>query len=122
MLKCCKNSFAICDEFIGCPESLVIKVPTEYPEESIIVRLYKNGKVAFDIEGEIDGGGFVTIPLEELPDGFVNPFGATYSIQFILFTTLKVFEFMVDGSLYDSVEFNLINGTSYSPNFIINIF
>jgi hypothetical protein len=122
MQKCCKNSFAFCEDFIGCPEALIIKVPSGYPLEDIIVRVYKDGKVASDVSTVIDEGGFVTVYSEDLPDGFINPFGATYSIQFILFSSGSVYEFMVDGSVYDAIDFIGIAGEPLGQEFVIDIF
>lgn len=122
MQKCCKNSFNICDAYIGCPEALVITVPPDYPEEDIIIRIYKNGKIAYDIEATIDEGGAVSIYADDLPDGFINPFGSTFSIQFIQYSTLEVYEFVNVGGLYDSLEFSVDFGASFSQNFIIDIF
>jgi hypothetical protein len=122
MQKCCKNSFNICDSYIGCPEALVITVPPGYPEEDIIIRVYKNAKVAYDVEATIDEGGAVSIYTDDLPDGFINPFGSTFSIQFVQYSNMSVYEFMVGGSLYDSIEFDVVFGTPISSNFIIDIF
>jgi len=122
MQKCCKNSFAFCEDFIGCPTALIIKVPSGYPLEDIIIRVYKDGKVASDIGTTIDEGGFVTVYSVDLPDGFINPFGATYSIQFILFTSGSVYEFMVDGSVYDAIDFIGMPGDALAEEFFIDIF
>lgn len=122
MQKCCKNSFAVCEDFIGCPESLLIKVPNGYPLEDIIIRVYKDGKIATDVSGVIDEGGYVTVYTEDLPDGFINPYGATYSIQFIAFTSGTVYEFMVDGSVYDAIDFEVIAGNPIGSEFVIDIF
>jgi hypothetical protein len=122
MQKCCKNSFNICDDFVGCPEELFITVPTGYPEEDIIIRIYKNGKIAYDIEATIDEGGIAAIYADDLPDGFINPYGSTFSIQFVQYSNGEVYEFMVGGGQYDSLEFNVIFGQSTSQAFNINIF
>lgn len=122
MQKCCKNSFAVCEDFIGCPESLLIKVPNGYPLEDIIIRVYKDGKIATDVSAVIDEGGFATVYSEDLPDGYINPYGAIYSIQFILFSSGGVYEFMVDGSLYDAIDFEVIQGSPNSNQFVIDIF
>lgn len=122
MLKCCKNSYTICDDFIGCPNELFITVPPGYPEQDIILRIYKNGKVAYDVEATIDEGGVVVVYSDDLPDGFINPFGATFAIQFIQYSTGTIYEFMNSGSQYDAIEFKVVFGASNSPNFIINIF
>lgn len=122
MLKCCKNSFAVCEDYIGCPESLLIKVPSGYPLEDIIIRVYKDGKIASDVSGVIDESGYVTIYSDDLPEGFINPYGATYSIQFILFTSGEVYEFMVDGGVYDGIDFEVISGSPIGSEFVIDIF
>lgn len=122
MLKCCKNSFAFCEDFVGCPDAIIVKVPSGYPLEDIIVRVYKDGKVATDVSAVVDEGGFVTIYSEDLPTGFINPYGATYSIQFILFSSGSIYEFMIDGGVYDAIDFDGIAGTTLSQEFIIDIF
>lgn len=122
MLKCCKNSFAVCEDYIGCPDTLIVKVPSGYPLEDIIIRVYKDGKVGADVSTVIDEGGFVTIYSDDLPDGFINPYGATYSIQFILFSSGEVYEFMVDGGVYDGIDFEVIQGMALSQEFVINVF
>jgi hypothetical protein len=122
MQKCCKNSFTICDDFIGCPEELFITVPTGYPDDDIIVRLYKNGKIAYDVLATIDEGGIAVIYTDDLPDGFINPYGATFAIQFIQTSNGGVYEFMAGGGQYDSIEFNVVFGESISQAFYINIF
>jgi hypothetical protein len=122
MQKCCKNSYSICNDFVGCPTGLIIKVPPGYPESDIIIRIFKNDKLAFNVEDSIDEGGFVLIDIEELPNGYINPYGATYTIQFMTYSTGEVYEFMVQGSVYDSIEFNLIQGTTTYTDFTIDIF
>lgn len=122
MQKCCKNSFQVCEEFLGCPEGLVIKVPPGYPSEDIIVRVYKNGKIGYEVEATIDEGGFVSIYDYDLPEGFLNPFGSTYSVQFVEYTTGEVYEFVIGQYEYDAIDFNLLFGESISQNFIIDIF
>lgn len=122
MLKCCKNSYSICEDFVGCPEELIIKVPPGYPVEDIIIRIFKDGKIAYDVSATIDEGGFVIIYTDDLPDGFLNPYGSTYSIQFILYTSGGVYEFMVGGEVYDSINFGVIFGSPTSQHFVIDIF
>ena len=122
MQKCCKNSFTICDSYVGCPEALIITVPFDYPEEDIIIRIYKNGKVAYDIEATIDEGGVVSIFSDDLPDGFINPFGSMFSIQFVQYSNGLVYEFMTSDGQFDSIEFSVVFGASSPQNFIIDIF
>jgi len=122
MQKCCKNSYSICDDFVGCPEGLLIRVPPGYPDADVIIRIFKNNKLSFEVEQIIDEIGFAFIQADEFPTGYINPFGATYSIQFITASTGEIYEFMVAGGVYDSIEFNLIQGTTTFPNFIIDIF
>ena len=112
----------MCDDFIGCPESLLIKAPSGYPLEDIIIRAYKDGKQAYDISAVIDEGGFATIYTEDLPDGFINPYGSIYSIQFILFSSGEVYEFMIGGEVYDAIDFSVIFGETISQEFLIDIF
>ena len=122
MQKCCKNNFTICDDFVGCPGALLIRIPLFYTEGTVTIRIIKNGQVAQDVEGVVDEGGYVYIDAEDLPVGFLNPFGALYQIQFISDLNGSIIEFVIGGVVYDSIEISVIQGQAVDDTFIIDIF
>lgn len=126
MLRCCKNKYNYCDAFIGCPECILIRVPYGYVQETIIIRVIRNRDTAYEFEVSIDQDLFATIcaigTLKNWPEGFINPYGSSYEIQFLDATTTGVIEFTMGGVTYDGINLPIIAGNAAQPNFIIDLF
>lgn len=126
MLKCCKNKYQYCDSFVGCPECIIIRVPYGYIQETIIIRVIKNNQSAWEFEVSIDENLFATIcsagTLKNWPEGFVNPYGGSYEIQFLDATTTEVIEFTIGATTYDGIDLPLVPGSAAQPNFILDLF
>lgn len=117
MVNCCKNSYRICDSFVGCPEELLIKVPASYTELSVTIRIYK-GDTAVEVTKSVVGG-YATIFLdEELPEGFINGYGSPiYEVFMFNPTTLEIVELQVSGDPVTSLIFQVTAGISSETQF-----
>jgi hypothetical protein len=117
MVNCCKNSFRICDSFVGCPVELLIKIPESYIEPTITIRIYKGDSVVEVTKSVIDG--YATIFLdEELPDGFINGYGSPiYEVFMFNPTTLEIVELQASGDPVTSLIFQVTAGTSLQNQF-----
>ena len=120
MVNCCKNSFRICDAFVGCPLELVIKVPASYTEESVIIRVYK-GENAIEVTAPVVAG-FATIDLlDDAPEGFINGYGSPiYEVFLFNPTTMEIVELQASGDPVASVIFEVKAGTTSQTQFLIN--
>jgi len=120
MENCCKNSYRICDKFIGCPLELKIKVPENYTEDSVFVKIYKGG-VAVEVLVDV-AFGYATIDLldDDFPEGFINGYGSPiYEVFLIDIETNQIIELQPSGSPVTSVIFEVMVGTSSQTQFVI---
>jgi len=105
MQKCCKNRFTICEDFIGCPTDLFVVVPPNYTMSDIYMRVTKSSGVSFYCTSIVEEG-IAEIPIGDAPEGFFNPFGSQYLLEF--------FEYSAEAPL---VEFS-VNSSANSPEFL----
>lgn len=119
MVNCCKNSFRICDSFVGCPLELLIKIPASYTEPTITIRIAK-GNVSIETSWVVSGG-YATIDLEGyFPDGFINGYGSPiYELTLINPTSVDVVELQASGDPVTSVIFQVMAGISSETQFKI---
>lgn len=126
MQKCCKNSYQLCEPFVGCPQGLIIGVPPTYTDTEIFLRFYKNQNLCEVVSGTVDEYFNVFLQSTEFSEGFFNPYGGTYSVAFFDSSNNALIEFEINGTLYDAIDFSLIQGTApqeYLQEYLqINIF
>ena len=120
MVNCCKNSYRICESFVGCPEELLVKIPTSYTEEMVVVRIMK-GEVSFDYNVPVEDG-FASINFTTYgPDGFINGYGSPiYELFLYNPTTMSIVELQQSGDPVTSVIFSVNAGTQNISQFTIN--
>lgn len=120
MVNCCKNSYRICDSFVGCPAELIVKVPASYTGQSIVIRITK-GAASYDYNVSVEDG-FATIDFTAYgPDGFINGYGSPLFELFMFDpTTQGIIELQPSGDPVTSVIFQVMAGASNSNQFIIN--
>lgn len=112
MVNCCKNSYRICDSFVGCPQGLEVKVPISYSQPSIVIRIVKNN-VAMEVAADVEDGYAAIDLINDAPDGFINGHGSPMYELFLLdASTLEVIELQTTGDPVTSVIFQVIAGTS----------
>lgn len=117
MVNCCKNSFRICDSFVGCPEELLIKIPASYTEPTINIRLYK-GENAIEVTTDVVAGYATIELLDDLPDGFINGYGSPiYEVFMFNPTTLEIVELQASGDPVTSLIFQVTAGSSSQTQF-----
>lgn len=112
MVNCCKNSFRICDAFVGCPVALEVKIPASYSQPSVVVRIYK-GEVAMEVTKDVIDGYATIDLLDDGPEGFINGYGSPIYELFLLdASTLDVIELQASGDPVTSLIFEVKAGTS----------
>lgn len=104
MALCCNNCYPICQPLASCPSAVYVKVPIDYEGLSITVNINKPG---VNIQGQqvlnVGEDGFVEVDLEALPEGFFNPWGGQYSINFADSAGQVIIFTAMDGKQYDSI-------------------
>ena len=102
MAQCCNDCFKVCEPLNSCPSAFFIFCPPDYTEPEILVNITKPGvNVRIQQLLSIDVEGFIDVDLAGLPEGFLNPWGGLYSIEFVSTATLQPIEFTAeDGSKY----------------------
>ncbi len=119
MENCCKNSYRICAPFIGCPESMAVKVPATYTEESVVVRIVK-GNITLDIVADVVDGFAMVDASGYTPKGFLNGY-ASPMYEVILFNavTNEILELQSSGDPVTSVIFQIVSGQTSDTSIII---
>ena len=119
MANCCKNSFRLCEPFVGCPLELLVKIPASYLEATIVIRITK-GNVSFDCTKlVIDGFALIEL-LDNAPEGFMNGYGSPiYELVLLDQLTYEPIELQASGDPVTSVIFQVVAGTSSQNEFII---
>lgn len=117
MVNCCKNSYRICDSFVGCPDELLIKIPASYTEPTITIRIYK-GENAIENTWVVSDG-YALVDLEGyFPDGFINGYGSPiYEVFMFNPTTLEIVELQASGDPVTSLIFQVMAGVSSETQF-----
>lgn len=122
MQKCCKNRFTICEDFIGCPTDLFVVVPPNYTMSDIYMRVTKSSGVSFYCTSIVEEG-IAEIPIGDAPEGFFNPFGSQYLLEFFEYSAeAPLVEFSVNSQIYDGIEFAFCQGFGLTSIITINIF
>lgn len=117
MVNCCKNSFRICDAFVGCPVALEVKIPASYSQPSVVIRIYK-GEVAMEVTKDVIDGYATIDLLDDGPDGFINGYGSPiYEVFMFNPTTLEIVELQASGDPVTSLIFQVTAGTSSQTQF-----
>ena len=117
MVNCCKNSYRICDSFVGCPVELLIKIPASYTEPYVTIRIFK-GESAVE-QTLVVAGGYATFDLDGYaPDGFINGYGSPiYEVFMFNPTTLEIVELQSSGDPVTSLIFQVMAGISSETQF-----
>jgi hypothetical protein len=122
MQKCCKNRFTICEDYIGCPSELFVVVPPNYFLPDIYIRITKSSGVSFSFVSIVTDG-IAVINIADAPEGFFNPFGSQYLLEFFEPSPLApLVEFSVNSQIYDGIEFGFSQGIGLTDIITINIF
>jgi hypothetical protein len=122
MQKCCKNRFTICEDYIGCPSELFVIVPPNYFLSDIYMRVTKSSGVSFYCTSIVEDG-IAEIPIGDAPEGFFNPFGSHYLLEFFEYSAeAPLVEFSVNSQIYDGIEFGFSQGIGLTDIITINIF
>lgn len=117
MVNCCKNSYRICEFFVGCPEELVIKIPASYTEQSVTIRITK-GDVAAEATMAVVGGYTTIDVVDALQEGFINGYGSPiYEVILINPTSGEVVELQASGDPVTSLIFQVMAGISSETQF-----
>lgn len=114
MASCCRSNWAICEPILGCCASFIINVPSEYTEESVIIKIKKPNGYTFTGTYDVEDGIVTIDVLDEMPEGFLNAWGGPYTLQFIdPFASRQgeVFWFMMNGEEVQGVEWEIEYGT-----------
>lgn len=73
----------------------------------------------------IDVEGFIDIDLAGMPEGFLNPYGGQYSIEFVSTATLQPIEFTAeDGNKYSTICLTFAQTVSNQESnvLVLNVF
>jgi hypothetical protein len=121
MEKCCHNPYYDCERFLGCFIDLAVRVPDSYPDESITLRFSKwigkvlSARVTLNISA-----GWAIIDSESLPEGFLNPYGGAYTLEFLDSNGI-VFPFVAkDGKTYLKASFDIMPSTDNAEIGLLN--
>jgi hypothetical protein len=122
MAQCCTNCYKICEPFLSCPAGIFIKTPPSAFETGVYTNIVKPGvNVRVQQSLGIDPNGFVEVIMDELPEGFLNPYGGQYEISFTDLETGNIIEFVAkDGNTYTHICLTfMITYSSFEENNII---
>ena len=66
--------------------------------------------------------GIVEIPLDLLPDAWMNPYAGPYTLEYVDPTTNEVIDFQVQGQSASAVQFDMVYGTTDNSICTLDIF
>ena len=105
MAQCCNDCFKVCEPLNACPTAFYIQVPNDYTEPEILLNITKPGvNVRIQQLLTIDLDGFIDADLTAMPEGFLNPWGGSYTLSFTNSATLQPVTFTAgDGKQYTDI-------------------
>ena len=123
MALCCNKCYPICLPLPSCPTAVYLYTPPGDFGRGLFVNIVKPG---VNVQGQqllsIAADGFVEIDLEGLPDGFFNPWGGEYVINYIDPDTNQPLLFIAaDGQQYDRVCVSFIQTVSDQETVVVII-
>jgi hypothetical protein len=88
----------------------------------IYMRVTKSSGVSFYCTSIVEEG-IAEIPIGDAPEGFFNPFGSQYLLEFFEYSAeAPLVEFSVNSQIYDGIEFAFCQGFGLTSIITINIF
>lgn len=110
---CCESNYSVCEPLAGCADHFLVRVPIDWADPTIKVRIRKANRVRV-VSALTIVDGWIAIPLANYPPAFFNAYAGTFELQFYKTDSPeRAVEFVaMDGQYYTSILFSFADTTT----------